>query len=65
MSRECRQRAGLTLSQASRHLRVTPKYLARCERTGQFPYVLARRAARLYHADLTVFLPGSASSQSY
>jgi hypothetical protein len=32
MSRECRQRAGLTLSQASRHLRVTPKYLARCER---------------------------------
>lgn len=57
-SRLAREQAGLMLHQAARRLRITSDYLARCERDG-FPYVLAKRAARLYGSDLTAFLPRS------
>jgi hypothetical protein len=52
-----RENAGFNRDNAARRLRITPDYLARCERTGDFPYVLARRAAHLYGADLAAFLP--------
>ena len=56
-ARAAREAAGLTLAAVAARVRRSPAYLAALERTGRFPYPLARRLAVLYGAPLTHFLP--------
>lgn len=56
-ARTARQAAGYTTRDAARLLRVSVSYLLRCEREGDFPHVLATRAAQLYRSKMEVFLP--------
>lgn len=56
-ARRARLAAGLTLPEAARLARVTPAYLARCEREQRFAYHLAVRLHRAFAAPLETFLP--------
>lgn len=55
-ARVARESAGLDLEPAARKLRVSAPYLAKMERAGGFPFILAERAAALYRCDLKAFL---------
>ena len=56
-ARLARLRAGLDLADAARRARISPEYLAACERRNSFAYVLAQRLARMYRASVNDFLP--------
>jgi transcriptional regulator with XRE-family HTH domain len=62
-ARLARQRAGISLPAAAKRCGIGERYLASCERTGQFSYGLATRLARLYGVGLEAFLPHRASSR--
>lgn len=55
-SRQARISAGYTSTQAAKRLRVTSSHLLACERACDWPYDLARRAARVYGCELNLFL---------
>lgn len=57
---EARDRAGLTIEQAARKLRIAPSTLKRYERCG-CGETRAREIAGLYRCSMDLFLYGSAS----
>lgn len=56
---EARERSGLSRPELAKAARVGERYLARIERTGFAPFVLARRLSRICRCPIDVFLLGS------
>lgn len=56
---EARERRGLSRAQLATAARIGESYLARIERHGFAPFVLARRLSKILNVPLDVFLSGS------
>lgn len=55
-TRECRERAGLTVEEAARRVHCSVAYLRRLEKSGGVSYVMGQRLSLVYDCNPQAFL---------